>query len=239
MSRKMSTYEDEYIPIVVNAPRERRRRSPLEFGGHNNIYLTPSVAGSRPRAASTGGAAQPINLTVHAPSEHSHPHSHSRHRRRPSYDSSSDESRHSRRSRDRRRSSRYDEDDYEHLPYYLRKQLDEANQIKEAEREKERIAEAKRNKERWEADLKDREKDEKRRKERILEEAKEEEARKKKEADDLRKKIIEEEEERKKKSKKKKEEEEKEFEEKVRQKFKAAGMIFNIQSPLHRALTEF
>ncbi|RMZ89306.1 hypothetical protein DV736_g3482, partial [Chaetothyriales sp. CBS 134916] len=149
-NRMMSIYvedEEDYIPIVVNNRRNQ---------GGNRIYLAPSVA--RPRAASQGGQAQPINLTVKAPSERSHSRSHSRshHSRKHSDDYySSDDSRYTRRSKERRRSSRYDPDDIDNLPYSVRKKLEEAEKIKDAEKEKQRAAAAALDKQRWESDLKE------------------------------------------------------------------------------------
>ncbi|RMZ84716.1 hypothetical protein DV737_g922, partial [Chaetothyriales sp. CBS 132003] len=97
-----------------------------------------------------------------------------------------------RRSRERRRSSRYDPDDIETLPYHLRKQLDDAQRIKDAEAEKRRADAAELEKKKWESDYKDQEREEKRRRERILEEARQAEARERQEEKRRRERILEE-----------------------------------------------
>ncbi|RMZ75939.1 hypothetical protein DV738_g5243, partial [Chaetothyriales sp. CBS 135597] len=150
----MSIYVDDdedYIPIVVNARGNR---------GGNRIYLSPPSSGHRPRAASQGAQAQPINLTE---------------RRRSRYDGDplDDLPYHLRKQLDEaqrikdadkekkeRRRSRFDADALDDLPYHLRKQLDEAQRIKDADKEKERAAAAEIEKQRWEADLKQRYTDE-------------------------------------------------------------------------------
>lgn len=196
----------EYVPILV-APRPApRRRSPDETVA-NNIYL--GIPTARPRAASTSGVVQPIVLT---PSDYG---GRSKYHRRRSSSSSSDRSR-----RSHRRSRDYE---YDRLPYELRKELDFAKEVRAEERSRSRERRRRSEQQQWEDDYEDRKKREQKQREKIIQDAKDAEEKRKKEDDALRKKILEEEEDKKKKKKKEKELEEKLFEERVREKFKAAG----------------
>ena len=199
----------EYVPILVGAPRaDPRRRSPDQ--GANVFLNIPNV---RPRAVSTSGNPQPINLHF-SPSVHddSRSRSRSRHRHHSRHSSSSTD-------RSRRSHRRYDD-----LPYDVRRELDYAKEVRAEERSRSLERRRERDRERWEDDYEARKKREQREKDKIIQEAKDAEAKRKKEDEDMRKKILEEEEEKKKKKKKEKELEDRIFEEKVREKFKAAGM---------------
>ncbi len=213
----------DYVPILVGAPRaDPRRRSPDQG---NNVFL--SIPAARPRAVSTSGNAQPINLHI-SPSvfDDNHNRSRSRSRHRPSRRSSSSSSDRSRPSH--HRSSRSYE--YDNLPYDVRRDLDFAKEARAEERERSLERRREREKRRWEDDYEDRKKREQRDKERIIQEAKEAEDKRKKEDEKLRQKILDEEEEKKKKKKKEKELEDRLFEEKVREKFKLAGMCHPMQA---------
>ena len=203
----------DYVPILVGAPRaDPRRRSPDQG---NNIFL--GIPTARPRAASTSGNAQPINLHI-SPNAYDDDRSRSRRRHgRRSSSSSSDRSR-----RSYRRSSRSYE--YDNLPYDVRRDLDFAKEARAEERERSLERRRRFEKQKWEDDYEDRKKKEQRDKERIIQEAKEAEEKRKKEDEKLRQKILDEEEEKKKKKKKERELEDRLFEEKVREKFKLAGM---------------
>ena len=205
----------DYVPILVGAPRaDPRRRSPESQG--NNIFLN-IPANARPRAASTSGNAQPINLHITPTEWDNRSRSHHRHHSRHS-SSSSDRSRRS------RRSSRYE---YDNLPYDIRKEIDYAKSSRAEERSRSRERRRDRDRQRWEDDFEDRKKKEQREKDRIIADAKDAEDKRKKEDEKLRQKILDEEEEKKKKKKKEKELEDKIFEEKVREKFRAAGMLLS------------
>jgi hypothetical protein len=196
----------EYVPIVV-APRPApRRRSPEEV--HQNVFLR--LPDQRPRAASTSGVVAPFIIGDYHHRRHHH-------RRRDSSCSSSDRS-----SRRSRRSRNYE---YDNLPYELRKELDFAKEARAEERSRSRERRRRYEQERWEDEYEDRKRREQREKERIIQDAKDAEEKRRKEDDALRKRIMEEEEDKKKKKKKERELEEKLFEERVREKFKAAGKI--------------
>ena len=216
----------DYVPILVGAPRaDPRRRSPDQG---NNIFL--NIPTARPRAVSTSGNAQPINLHI-SPSAYDDDRSRSRRRHgRRSSSTSSDRSR-----RSYHRSSRSYE--YDNLPYDVRRDLDFAKEARAEERERSLERRRRYEKQKWEDDYEDRKKKEQRDKERIVLEAKEAEEKRKKEDEKLRQKILDEEEEKKKKKKKERELEDRLFEERVREKFKLAGMLQKLRQWMWTWLT--